>query len=88
MIRTGVEVLCEPGRDGVSSAVGDDGVQPRSFSSLSVQCIRTGFGAHDPVLFAVMTTQIAGHSPGHSGIVVDGQDHGLAGLGVRSSHHR
>jgi hypothetical protein len=33
-----------------------------------------------------MSTKVTRDGTGDGGIVVDGQDHGLAGLGIRSSH--
>ena len=48
--------------------------------------VRPGFRTDDPVSLAVVTAKIAGDGPGDGRIVVDGQDHGFAGLGIGSSH--
>ena len=43
---------------------------------------------HDPVGLAVVATQVPGNRPGYRGIVVDGQHHGFAGLGIGTGHRR
>ena len=48
--------------------------------------VGAGLGAHDPVVLAVVAAKVAGHRAGHGGVVVDGEDHGLTGLGIGSSH--
>ena len=46
-----------------------------------VERVGAGLGADDPVVLAVATAQVAGHRPGHAGVVVDGEDRRL-GLGL------
>ena len=55
------------------------------------QRIRARLRPYDPVGLAVMTTQVPGNRAGYGRIVVDGQDHRFAGLGVGAcgvSHQR
>ncbi len=51
----------------------------------SFQRVRARLRPHDPVGLAVVATQIPGDRPGYRGIVVDGQDHRFAGLGIGTS---
>ncbi len=51
-----------------------------------LQRVLAGLGAHDAVVLAVVSTEVTCHGARHGGIVVDGQNHGLAGLGIGSSH--
>jgi hypothetical protein len=54
---------------------------PLSFKFLeSSQGVRARLRAHNPVLLAVVATQISGYRAGHGKIVVDGQHHGFAKL--------
>ena len=69
--------------------VGDehrDGVAAQLEFVERLESVGPGLGAHDPVPLAVVAAQIASDSAGHGGVVVDGQDYGLAGLGIGSSH--
>ena len=48
--------------------------------------VRPGFGPDNAITLAVMAAQIACDRAGDRGVVVDGQDYRLAGLGIWSSH--
>ena len=69
--------------------VGDehrDGVAAQLELVDRLERVRAGFGTHDPVPLTVVAAQVAGDGPGDGRVVVDGQDYGFAGLGIRSSH--